>query len=64
MTNLVSGGYGISDLYTASRFQANANLTHFVDGWTGSHELKAGAELQLTGSSRDFLPNARSRATA
>jgi hypothetical protein len=57
MTNRVSGSYGISDLYTASRFQANANVTHFVDGWAGSHELKAGAELQLTGSSRDFLPN-------
>lgn len=61
MTNFVSGGYGISDLYTASRFQANANLTRFLDGRTGSHEVKAGVELQMTGSSRDFLPNADPR---
>ena len=61
MTNYVTGGYGITDLYTSSRFQANANLTRFLDGRTGSHELKAGAELQITGSSRDMTPSADSR---
>lgn len=57
LTNFVSGGYGVSDLYTATRFQANSNGTYFVDGLVGSHEFKAGAELQLTGATRNFEPN-------
>jgi hypothetical protein len=57
LTNNVSGGYGVSDLYTATRFQSNANGTYFVDGLAGSHEFKAGAELQLTGSTRSFEPS-------
>jgi hypothetical protein len=61
LTNRVSGGYGITDLYTASRFQANSNGTYFVDGFAGSHEFKAGAELQLTGSTRDLTPSVDSR---
>ncbi len=61
MTNRVSGGYGMTDLYTATRFQANSNVTYFVDGLAGSHEFKAGAELQLTGSTRDMTPSADPR---
>ena len=57
-TGLISGGYGVDDLYTATRFQSNLNGTYFVDNLAGSHEFKAGAELQLTGSSRDFVPYA------
>jgi hypothetical protein len=57
-TGLISGGYGVDDLYTATRFQSNLNGTYFVDNWAGSHEFKAGAELQVTGSSRDFVPYA------
>jgi hypothetical protein len=61
VTNRVSGSYGVNDLYTATRFQANANGTYFMDGLAGSHEFKAGAELQLTGSTRSFEPNTDSR---
>jgi hypothetical protein len=57
LTNRVSGAYGVNDLYTATRFQANSNGTYFVDGMAGSHEFKAGVELQLTGSTRSFEPN-------
>jgi hypothetical protein len=57
LTNRVSGGYGVTDLYTATRFQANSNGTYFVDGLAGSHEFKAGVELQLTGSTRNFDPS-------
>ena len=61
VTNRISGSYGINDLYTATRIQANSNWTYFVDGLAGSHEFKAGAEMQLTGATRDFEPNTDSR---
>ena len=61
LTNRVSGGYGINDLYTAKRFQANANGTYFADSFLGSHEFKAGAELQLMDQTRDFQPHADPR---
>ncbi len=56
VTGLISGGYGVNDLYTATRFQSNLNGTYFVDDWAGVHEFKAGAELQITGSTRNFDP--------
>jgi hypothetical protein len=56
LTNQVTGGYGINDIYVTTRFQTNANGTYFVDDFAGSHEFKAGAELQLLGTSRDFTP--------
>jgi hypothetical protein len=61
VTGLISGGYGVNDLYTATRVQSNTNWTYFVDGLAGSHEFKAGAEFQVTGATRDFLPNTDSR---
>ena len=56
LTNRVTGGYGINDIYTTQRFQTNANGTYFVDGFVGSHEFKAGVELQLLDTTRDFQP--------
>jgi len=61
ITGAVSGGYGLNDLYSATRFQTNANGTYFVDGLAGSHEFKTGAELQVTGSTRDLTPCVDSR---
>ena len=57
MTNVTSGGRGVNDLYSSTRFQSNLNGSLFLDGASGFHELKGGAELQLTASTRDFQPN-------
>ena len=56
VTGLISGGYGVNDLYTAARFQSNLNGTYFVDDWAGVHEFKAGAELQITRLDPEFRP--------
>lgn len=56
-TNNVSGGYPWDDNYKTTRLQANANGTYFVDDLAGSHEFKAGVELQLSGLSRDVAPH-------
>ena len=56
LTNRISGGYGINDIYTSQRFQTNINGTYFVDNFGGSHEFKAGFELQMIDTTRNFQP--------
>jgi len=52
-----SGSYVGTDLYTAGRFQTNANLTYFADSLAGSHEFKGGVEFQAIDSTQSFTPN-------
>ncbi len=56
LTNQYSGNYPVLDLYTSSRLQINADLTHFKDNFAGSHEFKLGGEFQYMHSTRDFMP--------
>jgi hypothetical protein len=56
-TGQYSGNYYVADRYLETRFQANANGTYFAEGKTGTHELKAGVEAQLTSSTRDAVFN-------
>ncbi len=63
-TGLVSGDYLVKDLYTNKRLQANAHFTDFVDDWGGSHEFKAGVDLDTATSTRNFMPNADPRSGA
>jgi hypothetical protein len=56
LTSRFSGAYPVTDLYTSSRLQVNADLTHFMDNFAGSHEFKLGAEFQMMDATRDFMP--------
>ena len=41
------GGYGSDWRYYRKRVQANSDITYFLDNMAGSHEFKAGANLEL-----------------
>ena len=56
LTNRFSGNYPVTDLYTSSRLQINADMTYFKDNFAGSHEFKLGGEFQAMHATRDFMP--------
>ncbi|MBN1224237.1 MAG: TonB-dependent receptor [Candidatus Aminicenantes bacterium] len=43
---ILRGGMGSDWWYTRRRFQANGDMTYFVDGWLGSHEFKGGISFE------------------
>jgi hypothetical protein len=46
-TGQYSGAYYAKNLYHGTRFQSNANGTYFAEGLAGTHEFKAGVEVEL-----------------
>ncbi len=44
---VVRGGYGSDWRYFRKRVQANSDITYFVDDLAGSHEFKAGINVEL-----------------
>ena len=44
---IVRGGYGSDWRYYRRRFQANSDVTYFVDDMAGSHEFKAGINVEF-----------------
>jgi len=44
---IVRGGYGSDWRYYRRRFQANSDVTYFLDNLFGSHEIKAGINVEF-----------------
>ncbi|MFP4082180.1 MAG: TonB-dependent receptor domain-containing protein [Candidatus Aminicenantes bacterium] len=51
-TNLNSGSFGYSDLYTRDRYSIEADGTVYIDDFAGAHEMKMGVEYMFARTSR------------
>lgn len=56
-TSKYSQSYGYDDIYSRDRVQALTDATYYIDDFAGSHEIKMGAEFELSWDIRQWRSN-------